>query len=141
MRISLRPVVLTTVVGVSLAALSVSVASGANPQRQERAADYPLLVVAFHTTPKRPKAGQPFLALAAILNQETGEPVSGSLQCRGRIGRRGVRATFKRLDTGVAGCGWTIPAGTGGKRFRGSIVVNSDDGYQASVPFSRAIRR
>jgi len=125
----------------SLVALSAAAALGANPSRQSRSTEYPLRVIAFETTPKRPKAGKPFVAVAAIVNEETAEPISGDIRCPARIGRRGIRILFKDLDMGVAGCSWRIPAGAGGKRFAASIEVTSDDGYAASVPFSRVIRR
>ena len=126
---------------VSVVVLSCAVALGADPSRANRAAEYPLKVIAFDTTPKRPKAGKPFLALAAILNEETAEPVSGVIRCRARVGSRGIRVMFKELDTGVAGCSWRVPAGTGGNRFVASIEVTSDEGYEATVPFSKPIRR
>lgn len=137
MRVVTHPALLITVAGISFFALFGTAASGANLGR----AEYPLKVIAVDTTPKRPKAGQLFIALAAVINEETSEPVSGELRCPARIGRRGIRVLFKRLDTGVAGCGWTIPAKSRGKRFVASIIVTSDEGYEATVPFSKVIRR
>lgn len=137
MRVVTHPALLLTVAGLSFFVLFGTAASGANLGN----AEYPLQVIAVKTNPNRPKAGQLFIAMAAIVNQETAEPVAGELSCPARIGRKGVRVAFKRLDTGVAGCAWTIPGKTGGKRLVASILVESDEGYEAKVPFSRVIRR
>ena len=132
-------------VGALLVALSSS-ALAADSTRPASSAEYPLVVVAFETTPKRPKAGKQFIALAAILNEQTGAPASGEIRCPAKIRGKSVRVQFKDFDMGVAGCSWVVPARTGGKRFVGSlevVVTDDDDGstYKASIPFSKVIRR
>jgi hypothetical protein len=121
-------------------------ALAADSARPASSAEYPLVVVAFDTTPKRPKAGKQFIALAAIMNEQTGSPVSGAIRCPAKIRGKGVRVQFKDFEMGVAGCSWVVPARTGGKRFVGSIeVVVTDDydgsTYSASIPFTKVIRR
>jgi len=132
-------------VGALLVALSSS-ALAADSARPASSAEYPLVVVAFETTPKRPKAGKQFIAVAGILNDETGAPVSGAIRCPARIHGKGVRVQFKAFEEGVAGCSWVVPARTGGKRLVGSIEVVVTDDYdgsthRASIPFSKVIRR
>jgi hypothetical protein len=131
--------------GALLVVLSGS-ALAADSARPASTAEYPLVVVAFETTPKRPKAGKQFIALAAILNEQTGAPASGEIRCPAKVRGKSVRVQFKDFEMGVAGCSWVVPARTGGKRFVGSIeVVVTDDydssTYTASVPFSKVIRR
>lgn len=110
--------------------------------RPSSAREYPLTVAAFATEPNRPKAGRFFTAVMGILDEDTGEPLdSGQAFCRGRIGSRRVplvRAKFIQ-SSGVAGCIWKIPAGTGGRRFYGRIRVES---YARHVTkkFSRVVR-
>lgn len=137
MRVATHPALLIAVAGLSFFALIGTAASGANLGKTQ----YPLQVIAVKTNPNRPKAGQLFIAMAAIVNQETGEPASGELYCPARIGRKGVRVAFKKLDTGVAGCAWTVPGKTGGKRLVASILVETDEGYEAKVPLLKVIRR
>ena len=126
-----------------LAAGLASVASGAGSgNRPARASEYPLLVVAVKTDPKRPKAGKPFTALIGILNQDTGEPVqSGQVSCPARIGHRGVRMMDKAFvdGTGIAGCTWMIPARSGRKHMVAKVEVYSDEGTVRSQ-FLRVVR-
>jgi hypothetical protein len=111
-----------------------------SPARRDRATEYPLSIIYFSTQPARPRAGRDFVAGMGIVNDETGLTVDhGQINCPARIGGRGVRMVAKLFDSGIAVCQWVVPTRSGGKRFRATIKVTSDEG-NASRSFTRTIR-
>ena len=138
----------TALVASALAALVAaglaSVASGASSANRQpaRASEYPLSVVVTKTSPRRPKAGEPFIAMIGIVNQETGDVVqSGDVACPARIGHRGVRMLHKEFadGQGIAFCMWAIPARSGRKHMVAKVEVYSDEGTVRSQ-FLRVVR-
>jgi hypothetical protein len=84
---------------------------------------------------------QPRKTLDAILEVGVdGErPAAGSAGCTGRLGTRSLRAVSVTFAAGAARCRWRFPAGSKGKRFRGTVRA-SVGSLSASRSFTRVVR-
>ena len=84
---------------------------------------------------------QPGKELAAILEVSLdGErAAAGSARCTGKLGTRALRATSVSFAASAARCRWRFPAGSKGRRFRGTVQATVG-GLTASRSFSRVVR-
>ena len=84
---------------------------------------------------------QPRKTLDAILEVSLdGEPVAaGSARCTGRLGTRALRAISVSFAASAARCRWRFPAGSKGKRFRGTVTATVGT-LAATRSFSRVVR-
>ena len=84
---------------------------------------------------------QPGKGLDAILEVSLdGERVvAGSALCTGRLGTRALRAVSVSFAASAARCRWRFPAGSKGKRFRGTVRATVGS-LSATRSFSRIVR-
>jgi hypothetical protein len=84
---------------------------------------------------------QPGKTLSAILEVSLdGERVTaGSALCTGRLGTRALRAVSVSFAASAARCRWRFPAGSRGKRFRGTVRASVGD-LSATRSFTRIVR-
>jgi hypothetical protein len=83
-----------------------------------------LSVTAFTTSPKPAKAGRPFSASLAAMENDTGGPVqAGTAACNATIAFKRIVAVTHVVTNGVASCVWRIPATGKGKVLRGTITL------------------
>jgi hypothetical protein len=84
---------------------------------------------------------QPGKGLDAIVEVGLdGEPVAaGSTRCTGRLGTRSLRAVSVSFAASAARCRWRFPAGSKGKRFRGTVQATVG-GLGTTRSFSRVVR-
>jgi hypothetical protein len=84
----------------------------------------PLEVTTFRTTPARAHAGKPFALTMRVRRSATGAAVTrGYVTCSLRVGGKRVPARTSRFVGGQATCGFVVPAGTEGRRYRATITV------------------
>lgn len=89
--------------------------------------------------PAAPKAGRTFTVRMAATRSDTGAPiVNGRVDCTAKAGARNVRPKSERFVAGKATCVFTVPAGTTGKTFRGTITMIFE-GKKLTRPFSSMI--
>ena len=99
----------------------------------------PTLVVKRVTTTGKPKAGKPFTVRMVAARSDTGANIqNGRVTCIGRAGNARLRAKVQRVIAGAATCTWTMPPGSKGKSFRGSVAVTFE-GLRAAESFSSRI--
>jgi hypothetical protein len=84
---------------------------------------------------------QPGKGLDAILEVALdGERVAaGSARCTGRLGTRALRAVSVSFAASAARCRWRFPAGSQGKRFRGTVQATVGT-LSATRAFTRIVR-
>ena len=84
---------------------------------------------------------QPGKALDAILEVSLdGERVAaGKTRCTGRLGLRALRAISVSFAASAGRCRWRFPAGSKGKRFRGTVEATAG-GLSATRSFTRTVR-
>jgi hypothetical protein len=84
---------------------------------------------------------QPGKGLDAILEVSLdGERVAaGTARCTGRLGTRPLRAVSVSFAASAARCRWRFPAGSKGKRFRGTVQATVG-GLSAARSFTRIVR-
>jgi hypothetical protein len=71
---------------------------------------------------------------------DTGATITdGRVDCRAKAGTKNVRPRSEAFVRGQAVCVFTIPAGTQGKTFRGTIAIAAE-GKTLTRPFSATIR-
>ena len=87
----------------------------------------------------KPVAGKPFTLRMVAARSDTGAVVqNGRVTCVGRAGNTRLKAKVQRVIGGAATCTWTLPPGSKGKRFRGSVSVVFE-GLKASESFTSRI--
>jgi hypothetical protein len=88
---------------------------------------HPLAITGFRATPTRPHAGVPFALTMRVQRPATGAAVTrGDVACALRIGGKRVPARTSRFVGRVATCGFVVPAGTEGRRYRATITVAAE---------------
>lgn len=89
--------------------------------------------------PATPKAGKTFTVRMAATRSDTGAAiVNGQVDCVAKAGTKNVVPKSERFAAGKATCVFTIPAGTAGKTFRGTITMIFE-GKRLTRPFSGKI--
>ncbi len=89
--------------------------------------------------PATPKAGKTFTVRMAATRSDTGAAiVNGQVDCAAKAGAKNVVPKSERFVAGKATCVFTIPAGTAGKTFRGTITMIFE-GKRLTRPFSGKI--
>ena len=87
----------------------------------------------------RPTAGKPLTVRMVTARSDTGAVVqNGRVTCTGRVGSVRLKAKVQRVIAGAATCTWQLPAGSKGKRFRGSVAVTFE-GLRAAESFTSRI--
>jgi hypothetical protein len=87
----------------------------------------PLEVTTFRTTPARAHAGKPFALTMRVRRSATGAAVTrGYVTCSLRVGGKRVPARTSRFVGRLATCGFRVPAGAKGKRYRATITVAAE---------------
>jgi hypothetical protein len=99
-----------------------------------------LLAKKLTTSPNPARAGRAFLVRLTATRSDTGaQIVNGTVACKARIGTKAIKAKTQRFVAGQAACAFTIPAGTQGKRIRGTISIVFE-GRKLTRPFTAPIR-
>jgi len=102
--------------------------------RAQLAAALPALV------PGRPRTGQTLTVRLSVIDAHTDRPIAGgSVSCRAKVGRRGLRAVAKGRRAGTHFCAYRLPRSAKGKTVSGSIAV-AYDGDRLVRVFSRRVR-
>ncbi len=89
--------------------------------------------------PRAPISGRRFAVAMGVTRSDTRRPITaGAVSCTARAGGRRVTAEGG-VDGGVARCVLTVPAGSKGRRLRGTIAVRTA-GARVTRAFSYVIR-
>jgi hypothetical protein len=87
----------------------------------------PLAITGFRATPARPHAGSLFALTMRVRRSATGAAVTrGDVACALRVGGTRMPARTSRFVGRVATCGFVLPAGTEGRRYRATITVAAE---------------
>ncbi len=83
-----------------------------------------LRVTSFSATPATPRAGNQQRMRLGVIRTDTGAaPARANVSCAARVGGRRMPVRTSRLVGRHAVCGFDIPEGTSGRRFRSTIAV------------------
>jgi hypothetical protein len=98
----------------------------------------PVLAVTMFRAGTRAQPGKGLMAILEV-SVDGERAVAGSARCTGRLGTRALGAFSVSFAASAARCRWRFPAGSKGKRFRGTVLATVG-GLSTSRSFTRIVR-
>jgi hypothetical protein len=109
-----------------------------SPYLTSNAPPPPLLAVSRFVVPVRARPGRLFEARLEV-TVDGAAALAGTARCTGQLGARPLRALSTSFGASAARCRWRLPAGSKGKRFRGTVQATVG-AQKVARSFSRTVR-